>query len=1160
MIKYLNLHICSFIKNYTKKAVAFIHYYSFKNISLSITALVLSSMLCSSVYSQVQINSITTTASTCPNDGSITVLAQGNNPPLLYSIIAGPSLHPLQTGNIFNSLPPGTYTIKVSDGLGNHSTQNAIVTGNYKALDFVPTTVNPTCNGSSDGKITGNRKWDTGKGPFTWQLIAPSPVSSAPQSSDVFTNLPAGNYTVRVTDGCNSFRTVVATLSNPGNFNLKITSAPRVEIIGCDSGMVTMFMSTTAFRFPMTYKFETTNGTFTTTTPYKIDISNGPSYFIVQHLLPNFKYGNYLRATVTDACGNTYSTPTGYARTFTLCPTYSSKFINCSYQTQAHFSMNAFGCVGINDLYTSMKAPVQYQFIDVVSNTMADSGTIQGDPNYIWHKAISGVSIKYVPTNKQYRLIVKDGCGNVFTNVYFIANPVTPAQPKITSKGIQKKACLDSAASASVSVANFRTIPSLVLLSGPATLGSSKPQYTYTDTYTYPITIPISHYTAGLPNYEFTINNLGVGKYHFKVTDSCGTSLFDSLEVKPQHVTNLGHRITYKKGCLGKNELHYLVNTTGGGYIQGWSTTGGNSFYKYNQANSIKDSILNLPSEKYYVMFRYAQMPGNYAAQAANDLLLTCQTIEDTVTIEGYETPELFTANTIKCGGNVTIELMADSSKGVTPYQYEIISGPQVFPIQNENTFTISLPGIYTARIYDICGNASARQIFVDTLANAMDTIKAAKTCDSIQLTYPRSLYYTYTWTKPDNTTFIGESLNLTPITPADTGTYYISQLININGCTETFSSSYHVSPSTFYYEQHRILCYGDTAYIGSTAYATPGVYLDTLQSTTGCDSIIKLTLTILPLVNVDLGKDTSLCMGQTMILDAGTGYTAYFWNDNFSDSTQQTITVNTPGHYWVSIKNQNGCIFTDTIEIKNVYPIPVAAAGKDTTICEGNSVQLTASGGTSYKWFPGGEEQATIQVSPLSTTHYKVIVNNSNHCGSATDEVIVTVRPNISTPVFDATYKEHCFDSGPLTIGTTWGNTFLWTTGDTTSVITVNKEGTYQMTMLNNFNCPVTGQILVKEICNPKVFVPDAFSPNNDGLHDHLEIFGKYFKNFEMKIFNRWGEIIFISSDRNMQWDGTYRGEDIPIGTYPWIISYRSIFEDDTEIKIQKGSITLIR
>jgi gliding motility-associated-like protein len=1118
-------------------------------------------MLCTSVYSQVQINSISTTVSTCPNDGSITVLAQGNNPPLLYSITAGPSLHPLQTGNIFNSLSPGTYTIKVSDGLGNTSTQSAIVTGNYKALDFVPITVNPTCNGSSDGKITGNRTWNTGKAPFTWELIAPSPVTSAPQSSDVFTNLPAGNYTVRVTDACSSFRTIVATLSDPGNLNLKITSTPRVEIIGCDSGMVTMFMSTTAFRFPMSYKFETTNGIITTTTPSKIDISQGPSYFIVQHLLPNFTYGNYLRVTVTDACGNTLTTPFGYARTFTLCPSYSSKFINCAYQTQAHFSMNAFGCVGSSDLYTSMKAPVQYQFIDVVSNTMADSGTIQGDPEYIWHKAISGVSIKFVPTNRQYRLIVKDGCGNVFTNVYFIANPVTPAQPKITSKSIQKKACLDSAATAIVSVANFRTIPSLILLSGPTKLGSSKPLYTYTDTYTYPITIPISHYTAGLPNYDFTINNLGVGTYHFKVTDSCGASLFDSLEVKPQHVTNLGHRFTYKKGCLGKNELHYLVNATGAGFIQGWSMTGGNSFYKYNQTNgTIKDSILNLPSGRYAVTFKYVQMPGNYTSQAANDSLLACQTIEDTVTIEGYETPELFTANTIKCSGNVTIELMADSSKGVTPYQYEIISGPQLFPIQNGNTFTVSLPGIYTARIYDICGNASARQIFVDTLANSMDSIAVTKTCNGIQLAYPRSLYYTYTWTKPDHSTFIGERLNLNPITAADTGTYHISQLININGCTETFSSSYHVSSSNFYYKQNRIICYGDTTYIGSTAYTTSGTYLDTLQNFMGCDSIIKLTLTVLPILNVDLGKDTSLCMGQTLVLDAGAGHAAYFWNNNFSDSTRQSITAHTTGYNWVSIKNQNGCTYTDTIEIKNMYPIPVAAAGQDTTICNGKTIQLTASGGTSYKWLPGGEEQATIQVSPSSTTHYAVIVNNSNHCGSATDEVIVTVKPAVSTPVFENTYREHCFDSGPLTIGASWGNSYLWTTGDTTQFISIHQEGTYHMTMLTNFNCPVSSQIFVKEICIPKLFVPDAFSPNSDGLHDALEIFGKYFKNFEIKIFNRWGEIIFISTDRNIQWDGTYRGEDMPIGTYPWRISYRSIFEDDSDIKILKGSVTLIR
>ncbi|MEY5049044.1 MAG: hypothetical protein RLZZ175_2403 [Bacteroidota bacterium] len=70
----------------------------------------------------------------------------------------------------------------------------------------------------------------------------------------------------------------------------------------------------------------------------------------------------------------------------------------------------------------------------------------------------------------------------------------------------------------------------------------------------------------------------------------------------------------------------------------------------------------------------------------------------------------------------------------------------------------------------------------------------------------------------------------------------------------------------------------------------------------------------------------------------------------------------------------------------------------------------------------------------------------------------------------------------------------------------------------------------------------------------------GKYFTNYRMLIFNRWGEIIFESTNPNEQWDGTYRGEEMPIGVYPWIVTYEGLVEKYKGPYLQKGSVTLIR
>lgn len=1584
---------------------------------------------------QVQIDSIKTTVSTCANNGGISIYAKGLNPPLYYSIVAGPLLQPVQTGNIFNALPPGNYKIKVADGLGNNISQNAVITGNYLSLDFNPLTTDPYCVGGNDGKIIGNRINNTGNGPFTWQLIAPSPITRGPQSSDVFNNLVAGNYTMRLTDGCGSFRTIVATVSDPVNATVSFTSPPRVEIIGCDSGMVSMFMQASLFRFPMTYKFETTNGTFTTTTPTLLDTMSNDPYFTVQQVLPNFTYGNYLRVTVTNSCGYSVTSDLGYARSFNFCSVYTAHFDHCNYLTQVNFDLNNPACFQNNEMYTFMRAPVTYQFVDAVTNVIADSGTIQGDPAHKWYTGISGITIKPLPGNRTYNLTIKDGCGKVFYQPYYLTVPVTPP-PRISGKSIQATACVDSAASAFIFADNFKTRPVLILLSGPSAMGSTKPGYVYTNPYSYPDTLVVSG--IGANTYRFDIVNLAAGTYHFKVIDSCGTALLDSLVISPTEVTDFNSKFSYKKGCLGKNEIHYSINA-GTGFLLIQNTSSGVSWFRsyYSGSTFIKDSVLNIPSGNYSITFNYQPY---FGGTSASPIIPACQSVTASLTIEGYQTPTILTSNSIVCHNTINVEVIPDSTKGVPPYQYEIISGPQTFPVQNGNIFQVTAAGTYTVRIYDVCGNGSTKQISVDNIAFAAVDVK--RNCNNAKLIYPSSTYYTYKWIKPDGAIYLGDSLIVNPVTPSDTGTYTVSKIVSINGCHDTVYSSFHMALPNFYQQTipfctgtlvhvgtktynapglykdtlhtiggcdsivvtslvalpqqvdsnrvvickgdhitigthvynmpgvykdslqnaagcydikiitlkvngipdtiNKSICAGDSVRIGNSLYKASGTYTDSLLSHLGCDSIIVLHLVVAPnhvsaaftanpangsaplstsfinqstgaitykwtlgnanastafqpsavynsigdytvmmvasdqlcsdtayttihvtdnspqlcvgtsgipifsedfgsgtsifgpalpggitnytyhvpayignlvddeyvisnsscfiyntgwwkcnadhtgnangymmvvngstvqsevyrkhitglcpntkyvlsawvanansfdqncptyvyanidfkaeypagivlntvntgaltyagsnlawvnagvsfvtqpgqtwadvviynkgagacgndfviddislvhcpgainpviaadrnnycehdtLVirqtgvsgytnpeyqwqygapgsnvfsnipgatsvlfslnnisvsnagsyqllisengninspncriaigpvpvvvnivpaNVNIGSDTSICLGQSLLINAGVGYTAYYWNDDFSNPVRQSISVNVAGKYWVAVKNQYGCIARDTLELLSLYPLPVAKAGTDTTICIGASIQLLASGGISYQWV-SGPAQSVMQVSPVATASYTVVVYDAHQCSSS-DEVTVFISNAVQQAIFENKEVEYCFEEGPFIIGASWGKSFLWSnTGDTTQSIAISQGGSYAVTVYDHYNCPVSGSIEVKEHCEPRIFLPKAFSPNGDGENDELEIFGKYFTDFEITIFNRWGEIIFISTDKNKRWDGMYRGEPMEIGTYPWMISYQSVFDGGKENKM-KGSITLIR
>ncbi len=329
-----------------------------------------------------------------------------------------------------------------------------------------------------------------------------------------------------------------------------------------------------------------------------------------------------------------------------------------------------------------------------------------------------------------------------------------------------------------------------------------------------------------------------------------------------------------------------------------------------------------------------------------------------------------------------------------------------------------------------------------------------------------------------------------------------------------------------------------------------------------GCESTrMPVRAIINPMPDPDLGPDTSICQDSSYTFDGGASYNYFYWNNDLSDSTNRYFQANKIGKYWVTVVNQYGCKNTDTVYINGLYPLPVADAGNDVYICAGETKTLTASGGNRYRWLPTGDNTISMVVSPVTTSIYQVIAYDTIHgCKPSYDAVTVYVHPIPTEPAFKEKNVSHCFETEAISISASWGTSFSWLPGgDTSQYITVYEEGKYSVKVSDQFGCSVTDEITIENKCLPVIYLPLAFSPNKDGANDELQIFGKHFKNFELIIFNRWGEIIFVSNDKNYTWDGTYRGEEMPVGTYPWMISYESVYEND-DPKTIKGSITLVR
>lgn len=354
----------------------------------------------------------------------------------------------------------------------------------------------------------------------------------------------------------------------------------------------------------------------------------------------------------------------------------------------------------------------------------------------------------------------------------------------------------------------------------------------------------------------------------------------------------------------------------------------------------------------------------------------------------------------------------------------------------------------------------------------------------------------------------------------------------------------------------------GMTSYLWNTGRTTaaetislPGKYWLTVTSANGCkgtDTVnVALQSNTLPF---SLGTDTMLCNETTLVLDPNISNVHYLWQDG---STGATYTAQSAGTYWVRVQNSCAASNADTIIIGQ-YARPVVSLGADTMFCNDQSLLLSATAGfASYRW-QNGSTQPTLTVKAAG--NYFVSITDLNGC-KASDTIVVTQYPIDFSSVFSNKNLTHCFDNGPISLQVENGVSFVWQqNGSTSPIFIASQPGSYNIKVKDQYGCEWADQVTVTDRCLPEIYLPSAFTPNKDGNNDQLEIFGRHFTNFKITIFNRWGEIIFISTDRYLQWDGNYRGQEMPIGTYPWTVHYESEYEGDPVPDDLKGSVTLIR
>ncbi len=233
----------------------------------------------------------------------------------------------------------------------------------------------------------------------------------------------------------------------------------------------------------------------------------------------------------------------------------------------------------------------------------------------------------------------------------------------------------------------------------------------------------------------------------------------------------------------------------------------------------------------------------------------------------------------------------------------------------------------------------------------------------------------------------------------------------------------------------------------------------------------------------------------------------------------------------------------------------------KDTSeqlLCPGIPLSLEPECmGETYAWTTGETERNILVETPGT---YRVSVTNG--CFTVVETIVVKpgATPDVLIRHVDVT--EIC-DALPLVLNAESDNAskFQWSTGDTLAAISISAGGTYQVTVTNDCG-EATAEVNWPRTPCCRIFAPNAFSPNQDGINDvfRLEPFQCTFINFRLRLFSRWGELLFETDDPVNGWDGRFNGKLMPPGYYLWLVSYQLPGDHSAIVKLEKGGINLLR
>lgn len=542
-------------------------------------------------------------------------------------------------------------------------------------------------------------------------------------------------------------------------------------------------------------------------------------------------------------------------------------------------------------------------------------------------------------------------------------------------------------------------------------------------------------------------------------TNQCGYISSDTLIVHAITNSQINHYDT--SICINNNPITIIPHLSG----------------SYSWNNNATDSSITLTALHDTTIFVDITLLGGCVARE-----------EYTITV--HQQPNVtFTGDTIICQE----ELTTLTANGGSSYLWE-----------NGYTSASTLVQPFVSTWYSVTatdnnGCSSTDSIFVNVSRIPMVTMYAPKSFCSGQIaqivcaanSYSFNDNYYYLWSNGATGTTINATIN------SDT-TFYVTVTGN-NGCSNESSAKVTTNLNQPIITGVTLLCkgkstslslsnndapYGST-YLWSTGATTKNITVTPQQTTTyiititwpgGCTTTATKTIIVDSIPAITFTGNNQLCKGGTTTLKSIGGSNPYWTGFGFKDSLIVSPTSTTT--YQVQVSNSNGCTRTGSYTV-NVINNPVAFIG-DSTVCSNTSLNLSATGGTSYLWNTGATS-SSISVSPIQYTLYTVTVTNNNIC-SATHSFPVYIN---STPTASITGDFYACENESTIITASIGNSYLWSTGDTTRSITIppnTPTGAYSVTVTSNNGCSASTATIHNYVLPPTIHVTGTASKCGPG------------------------------------------------------------------------------